>query len=774
VRSAWLLLALLAAPAMAEAEEDLAGKDVAEIKVEGNRRAEAAAVKSVTRTRPGTKLSLETVTDDIRRIYSLRYFEDIVVDAVDGPDGVIVTFRVTEKPSIREIKYRGNDELTEEDIEEVVNLRQYSILDISEVKRNSLKIRDLYTEKGYFLADVTHEIKEVSEHEVEVTFDINEHAKVLVRRLTFLGNKDIPDADLKAAIATKEGGYFSFLTSDGNFKKEIFERDILVMNGYYYDRGYVNVKIGTPRITLSPDREFLYITVPIEEGEQYSIGGLEVKGDLLGPKQEIMDLLTVEPGELFNRSKLFQDLSVVGDFYKDKGFAYANVTPLTRSEDEKLLVHITVDIQKGKPVHIGRIEFKGNVRTRDKVIRREMRIYEGDLYSSTKLKSSKRNVTRLGFFETVEISERPGAADDMMDVVVEVKERHTGTFQIGAGFSSVESFIATAQVSQQNLFGRGQSMSFQGTLSGIRQQLNLSFTEPHLWDTDWLLSFDLFRFELDFIDFLRSSTGFDVTLGYRLTDDLSTALTYELADIDWAFRSAPSRSEGGITSSVKGSLTWDTRDNRLFPTSGQYHSGSLEWADGLLGSENLFTRFRMTSRYYYPLFWGLVFKSSGRYGTVLPHEGEPVPTFERFFVGGIQSVRGFERHSLGPRARLGPISPDDPLLRPNTGGEEELIFNFEIEFPIFPQVGIKGVLFNDFGQAFCGRDKCSANDDSLETGGSLWYEPLETAAALRASWGFGFRWFSPIGPLRFEWGFPYNPTEFEDPVVFEFTIGNML
>ncbi len=244
--------------------------------------------------------------------------------------------------------------------------------------------------------------------------------------------------------------------------------------------------------------------------------------------------------------------------------------------------------------------------------------------------------------------------------------------------------------------------------------------------------------------------------------------------MDWTFRSAPSRSESGLTSSVKGTVTYDSRDNRLFPTSGQYHSGSVEWADELLASENLFTRARLNSRYYYPLFWGLVFKSSARYGVVLPHAGERVPTFERFFVGGINSVRGFDRNSLGPRTKIGATDPFNGLLLVNTGGDEELVFNLEIEFPIFEQVGIKGVLFTDLGNAFCGKSDCSPNDPGLRTNGSLLGDPISTLDGLRASWGFGFRWFSPIGPLRFEWGFPYEPRIGEDPSVFEFTIGNFL
>ena len=767
-------LALAVLPLAAVAEP--AGKRVGSVQVLGNRRTEADAVLGVVRTKAGKPLDAETVTEDIRRIYTLRTFDDVQVEAEEGPEGLLVTYRVTEKPSVHEVRFEGNDELSEEDLKEVVNIQPFSMLSVAEVKRNARKIRELYTEKGYFLADVEHETVPKGKHEVDVVFRINEQAKVQVRKITFLGNKAFPDKELSEAMATKEGGLLSFITQAGNFKQEEFDRDILRLNGFYYDRGHVNVKVGRPRVALSPDRTGLYITIPIEEGVPFDIGKIDVKGDLLGDPEEILDLLTVETGETFNRSKLFKDLTRVGDWYKDKGYAYANVTPLTRSDDDERKIGITVDIQKGKIVKFGRIEVRGNLRTRDKVVRRELRIYEGAQYSSTKLAESKRNITRLGYFERVELTPRRGAADDRMDVIVEVKERHTGTFQLGAGFSSVEAFILTGQVSQHNLFGRGQTLSFQGTLSGIRQQLNLSFTEPHFLDTDWLFAFDLFRFELDFIDFLRKSSGGDITLGYRLTDEVSASFTYEHAYVDWTFRDAPNRSEAGLTSSIKGTLTYDSRDNRLFPTDGYFHMGSVEWADDSapLFSDNQFTRVRYNSRFYHPLFWGLVFKASARYGVVLPTGGEPVPTFERFFVGGINSVRGFNRNSLGPVARLGAVVPEDPLLLVHAGGEEELIFNFELEFPIFEQVGIRGVVFTDFGEAFCGQVGCSALDPDLETGSTLWGDQLSSLASLRRSWGFGFRWFSPIGPLRFEWGFPFSPRAGEDDDVFEFTIGNFL
>jgi len=733
---------------------------VAEVKVEGNRRAEAEAVRGVLRTRTGQPLDPAVLSEDIRRVWSLGYFDDIEVRLEPGPEGSVLIFAVREKPAIRELRYEGLDELGEDDVKEVVDLQPFSVLDVAEVKRNAQKIRDLYTEKGYFLAEVDFALKPVSEHEVDVVFLVSERAKVRVKRIAILGNRAISDSELKENIATRERSFLSFVTSEGNFKREIFERDLLLLRAYYMNHGYVNVKVSSPEVTLAPDKENIFISIHVTEGPQFRIGKVELSGDFVGPREEVEALVkSLRSGDIFSQGDVFRAIERVTNYYKDRGYAYANVNPLTATDDSQLLVDLNLQIQKGSLVHIGRIEVVGNGKTRDKVVRRELRIYEGDLYSETGIKLSKRNVTRLGFFETVELRTQRGAGDDLIDLLVEVKERQTGTFQVGAGLSSVESVIGTAQISQNNLLGRGQSLSLQATLSGIRQYVNIHFGEPHFLDTNWLLSFDLFKYQYDFDDFVQGSTGGSVTLGYQLTDDLRLSFTYENARVEFERRSRPEDAESGLTSSVKGMLSLDTRDDRFLPNRGWYTYISEEVADAALGSENEFSRTIFSARYYHPLLWRLVAMTRLEYGLTLPLGDRPVPQFERFRVGGIQSVRGFRRLALSPEIWRQGYNPEDPLILVKEGGIEEVIFNFEVVFPIFEQVGIQGVVFHDMGMAY--------SED-----GTILADPEALWSGLRASWGFGFRWFSPIGPLRFEWGFPYNPMPGEDSRLFEFTIGN--
>lgn len=765
-----VMAALLLGPSTARAEAPL---KVAKIVARGNRLVEDAAIRQVLLSQEGEALSPFKLAADVKALWGLGYFDDIQVNQLDSSEGAVLVYVVKEKPSVRKIIVGGNDEVELDKINEVLDLKIGGILDIAKVKSNLEKIKDLYIEKGFYLAEVNYKIRQASETQVDILYTVEENAKVTIRRITFLGNKHIDDEELKGVMGTQEGGYFSLLTSSGTYQEEAFERDLMMLTALYYDKGYINVKLSSPQVVLSPDKRYMYITLHIDEGKQYQIGTIDLRGDLLFSKKELLADLTVESGELFNRSKLGQDILKLTDRYKDKGYAYVNITPLTSIDSDKRIVDLSLDIQKGQLVTFERINIRGNTKTRDRVIRRELKVSEGDRFSQTELNASRARVMALGFFESVDMSTSQGSTDDRIVVNFEVKERPTGTFQIGAGFSSVENFIAQAQVSQNNLFGRGQRLALQAQISGLRQLFSLSFWEPYFVDSNWTFGFDLYNSVRAYESFNRNATGGNMTWGYPLTDDIRLFLTYkvEMVDVDtrgggtlWGSAYSTGLPAGvqianlfndGVTSSVRLSVQWDTRNNRLFPTKGMFHAAWAEFAPDWLGSQNIYNRYGAFTRFYYPLFWQFVFKFNGQIGYIhSPGQDTGVPIFERFFTGGIMDVRGFRPNSLGP-SRLLPskLDPTESSFAFNYGGNKELIFNAEIEFPIFEKVGIKGVIFSDAGMAF---------DDSENY----------SLEGLRHSVGFGFRWFSPIGPLRFEWGLPLDPEPDEEPLVFEFTIGN--
>jgi outer membrane protein insertion porin family len=617
---------------------------------------------------------------------------------------------------------------------------------------------------------------------------VNERAKVQVKEVRFIGNAHVPADDLLSVMQTRPGGYLAFLTTAGTYKEEALQRDVQALQATYLDRGYVNVKIGRPSVALSPDRSFIFVTIPVEEGERYRIGEVKFAGQLLDQEPKLRKILRTKKGEWFNRSEVGQDIFALGDVYKDLGYAYANVTPLTDTDPAKKTLGLTFEVEPGVVTTFERIEVVGNEKTRDKVIRRELRIFEGERFSGTGLKVSKQRVNALGFFETVEISTKRGSADDKIVALVEVKERPTGTFQIGAGFSSYENFILTGQISQQNFFGWGQTLSLQVQWSSVRQLGQIQFVEPYFLDTRWTFAFDVYMTEGIYTTFTRRSAGGSMTWGYELSglqewwrfarylEDMRLFATYtnERVDVTSAALSTTARDQftSGTTSSARLSLQWDKRDNRIFPTKGFYLQASAEAAPPFLAPStffgqkvNLFTRYAFDARYYHPLVLGFVARAKLTLGLIRDWDRDhPVPVSEMYYVGGINSVRGYRYLSISPRRTVMSSNVGDASSTEiSVGGDKQAILNLELEFPLFQNVGIRGVIFADAGNAFAP---------------GAWSDPAVRMSLYR-SFGFGFRWFSPIGPLRFEWGFPLDRRKdrvtgeyIDEPLDFQFTIGN--
>jgi outer membrane protein insertion porin family len=782
-------LGLLAALAVALAPAPAAAQPtVQDVRVVGNRRVEVDAIRAAITARKGAPYDPKKVQADIRALMKLGYFSDVTVEREGRRDAPVLVYRVTERPAIREWRAEGNRELSKKDLEETVTLKPGQLVDPAAVQKDVKKIQEKYVEKGYYLAEVSSRLEERPDNQVDVVFVVNEQAKVQVKEVRFIGNAHVSPGDLAKVMQTREGGLLSFLSGAGTYREEALQRDVQAIQALYLDRGYVTVKVGNPAVALSPDRRFIYVSIPIEEGEQYTIGKISFDGQLLDQEPKLRKLLKSRSGVTFSRADVAGDLFAIGDVYKDLGHAYANVTPLTATDPEKRIVDITFDVQPGKVVSFERIDIVGNEKTRDKVIRRELRIYEGERFSGSGLRTSRQRVTALGFFETAEITTKPGSADDKIVALVEVKERPTGTFQIGAGFSSYENFILTGQISQQNFFGWGQTLSLQVQWSKIRQLYQVQFVEPYFLDTRWTFAFDLYRSEGIYTTFTRKATGGSVTWGYELSglapwwafakrlEDMRIFATYtnEKVDVTAAQESTTAESlfRSGTTSSVRLSFQWDRRDNRLFPTSGFFLSTSAELAPpylaprSLFGEQvNLFTRYSFDARVYHPVWRGVVARAKLTLGLIRDWDAShPLPISELFYVGGINSVRGYRYLSIAPRKFVGAgKTVDVPTHLLAVGGDKQAIVNLELEFPLFAEAGIRGVVFSDMGNAF---EKGQYSDPAV-------------SLSLYKSVGFGLRWFSPIGPLRFEWGFPLNRRKdqvsgayIDEPLDFQFTIGN--
>lgn len=768
---------------------DLAPK-VLGLDVRGNKLTEKESILAVVGTKVGTHLSRMQLAQDVRSIWNMKKFRSIQVEAIETEEGVRLVYVVEEKPSIREIVVHGTKAMELDEINKVVTLKPNSILDEPEAKENEDKIRSRYQEDGFYLVKVRLEIKFTKDKKAEVHYYVSEGPRVKVGGVSFSGNRHFSGKHLRNNIATAPPGILAFFSdTSGVFKEAELKTDVERINALYYDAGFIRAKVGPAEIEFSSAQNKVFIHIPIEEGPRYLISKIGVAGDLLGTEKqnrrvaagdakaqaEILashkKMLKSKAGEWFNRSRMARDLQALTTHYRDMGHAHANVIPFTQIDDVKRTIDVEFRVRPGKKVYIERIEISGNSKTQDKVIRRELVIHEGDLYSHSRIEASRRAIFRLGFFKDVKVEPRKGTADDASILKFTVAEGSTGTFNIGAGYSTVENLVAQLQVTQQNLFGRGQTLMLQGQLSSLRQYFSLRFVEPYFFDTKWYFSFSLYNSIYAFESFNRNTMGGSLTWGYALSPLWRVFLTYTLEDVEINTSSSgvllgsgsrltiPSTAfvanlfKDGITSSMRASITYDKRDNRQFPTKGAMHSLSAEFARPEFGSQNVFDRYRAFSRIYFPLLKPFIFKMNAEIGLITSTDAAGVPIFERFFLGGINTIRGFRPYSLGPRIQV-PVSPDPnaALFSFRKGGDKSLVFNWELEFDILKAMMIKGVLFVDAGNAY--------DDDENYS-----------LTKMRSAWGFGIRWYTFLGTLRFEWGLPLDPQPGEDKIVFEFNIG---
>lgn len=750
-------LAIAAAVAFAPLCVNAAQPVVREIVFAGNERTPDDTIFATIDTKVGSPLSLGTIDRDIRSLYRLGQFNDIKVDSVPARGGVRLTYIFDEKPIVAGIEFLGNRRIKDDDLRTYVAQRTYSPLDEKSIALSMGKIREAYAKKGYYLVDIKYHLDTTDDGETKLIFDVRENTRVAVRRVMFLGNRVFDDDELRREIRTRQKGAFSFLTGSGKYEEDKLDKDSMFLTYHYLNHGYLKVKVSPPRTTISKDKKYIFITFQIYEGKQYRIGRVDISGDVLTTRQELTGMLRTKSGDIYSQRTLDGDTVALTERYGDEGYAYATIVPQVIPDDEDLSADIDIRITRGNRITIERINIFGNKVTRDKVIRREMELKENDRYSERLLRRSKEKLMQLGYFEEVNFATPRGSADDRMVINITVKERPTGSFNIGAGFSSVEHFIFNASVQKENFFGYGIAGSLSTELSKRRQMFLLSVTDPYFLDSEWIAGFSVYRSSYLFNDFKRAATGGSLNLGHRFFDNFQADLGYQIEEVDVSsfnfnvpqvFR----QNASGLTSAVSLSLSRDTRDNRIYPRKGTYNTVHQEVSGSKLGGDNDFYRVNFRSMFYHPIWKSIVFKQFFRIGYIRSLNESPVPLFERFFVGGPNSLRGFFPNSVGPRLRI-PRSPSEPDSEFVYGGDKMFLSITELELPIYDPAGIRAVLFFDAGNAFAENESYSV-------------------AKSRTDYGFGLRWNSPMGPLRFEFGFPINRRFNEDKMVFNFTVGN--
>jgi len=740
--AAALVLAFLSGAAGARAQI------ISDVRLSGNLRVESALIDQKISTKPGQPLDRNQVREDVKQIFSLGFFEDV---SVEIDEAGVLTYQLKEKPALRKWEIKGQNKITEDDLREAVQLKPHEILMKKDLDDATEAILAHYRENGFYLASAVPEIKPVNDekNQVDVAFKIDEGGEVKVKDLNLIGLKNIERKDLKKYISTQPAGSWSWLTNKGEFKEAELERDLEMIRAYYLNNGYIDASVNPPLVSLTPDRQWLKIDIPIEEGEYFEFGAIEFSGDIEFPIKELEDAANITTGEAFKSDNFRKAIQNIETIYGDLGYAFAKVDPATRIDKEKHVVNINFIIKKGELAHIGRITVKGNTKTRDRIVRREMALVEGEMYNGTKINKSKENIQRLGFFEVVALNAKARPETNLVDIEIEVEEKPTGSFTFGGGYSSVDHLMGMANVSHRNFLGYGYQLGLSANFGTTRETYSFTFNNPRIFDSNIYSGVDFYKSIRAYSDYDKDAVGGTLKLGAALDHDWKTRWAYRLekADVQNVNEDASSllkRQKGKtITSSITTSLSYDSRDNPWDPQKGTNAEWSVEWAGGLLKGDSAFLKYGFDLSKYRPLWWEHVLVLHGRIGFVHSLMNREIPVFERYYLGGITSLRGFDPRSVGPV---------DEKTGDVIGGDKELLFNIEYMFPLIKEAKVRGVVFYDAGNAW------DQGEEYLKT-------------KLRTSAGAGIRWFSPLGPLRIEWGYNLSPEPGEEVSQWEFTIG---
>jgi len=722
---------------------------ISSIAPEGNARIDSGAILRKISTKTGDAYDPAALRNDLKSIYKMGYFNDVQIDAIDTPKGKKIIFRVVEKPVIQSIVFEGIDELKEEDVRDAANIKERFILNPAKISVAEETIRLLYKEKGFYNSKVTAQISYPSDKGALVRFLIEEGEKIFIKEITVEGNVTFDDDELLDEIETDEKWFLSWLTEAGLLDTVKVKQDAARIVTFYNNHGFLEARIGEPEIRQ--ENEWIYLNFVVEEGAQFMVGTVDFSGDIIGTKEELLNLLTIREEKYLSRQSLREDIMKLTDYYAESGYAFAGINPVSTKAEVGNRIDINFRITQGALVYINRINIKGNSRTRDNVIRRELRIAEGGVFNSKALRQSTQALQRLMYFEEVNITPEPSLDPDRMNVTIEVKEKSTGTFSIGAGYSSVDNLILMGQISENNFLGRGDTLALSGNVSGSSSRYNLGYTNPHLNDSALSWGLDIFSTEREYDDYTKDSRGGGIRIGYPIWEKWKVYGNYSYTDTDLTDVSEDASYiiknsvDLHITSAIKMSLVRDTRNRLYGASSGSRNIASIKYGGGPLGGDAEFTKVEASTSWYFPLFLKSVFHIKGAAGQVFENETGKLPVYERFFLGGLNSVRGFE---------YGKISPIDPETLERIGGDKMWYSNVEVIFPLLETQGLNGLVFYDAGQVL--------NDD--ENFGDV-------NNSIKNAVGLGIRWLSPMGPLSIVWGYNLDPLPDEDDSVWDFSIG---
>jgi len=731
---------------IAQAEVETDERKVASVSVEGNQSISSTTILSRLKTTEGGVFSQRILNEDLKRLYGMGYFSDVSIDVTDAADGVAVKFIVVEKSIIKAINFVGVKRFNISKLKAIIKSSEEGVVDERQLLDDANAITRFYKEKGYLEVTTTYKIIPDDKNAGSVVnFYVDEGGVVRIKKISIEGNANYKDKVIRKLMKSKPD---TLLTS-GFFKEELLDEDIRRIESFYKDAGFVDIQVD--KKLDYPENDELNLIVIITEGRKYQVGEVRFKGNDKFAISEITDRLALKSGTTFSERASRADLSAIQSFYFEKGYIFATIKSDVALNPNTKRIDISYAITENDLAYVNLVKVKGNTKTKDIVIRRELRINPGEPFDGEAIRRSKERLYNLGFFEEVSFETEPSTVPQRKDLVVEVKEAKTGEFSFGAGYSTIDEFVGFVEVAQKNFdiqnfpefTGDGQELLFRASFGTIREDYQLSFTEPWIFDYPLLFGFDLYQTsrerESDVgYSYDEKRRGLGLRLAKEFNDYLKGNMRYRLdnvniSDVDPG-ASLDLRSEEGENqiSSVTVGLVKDTRNSIFVPSRGYVLSTSMETAGGPFGGDKDFVKYEAGASYYKSVFNNNVIELKARGGIVDAYSSsDRVPIYERFYAGGANTIRGYKERRVGPRD----ASSDDPI-----GGESMLIGNVEYTFPVIEV--IKGAFFVDAGQVW-------------QKAGDLGSGSFKYGA------GVGVRVKTPLGPMKVDYGYPLNPDDTE-------------
>jgi outer membrane protein insertion porin family len=705
----------------------------------------------------GERVDDERLSAAVKALYATGFFRDVRLER----EGDILVVVVQERPTISSLTFAGNKEFDTDTIRKAlkdIGLAEARIFDRSALERAEQELKRQYVTRGLYAARVVTTVTPQERNRVAVNFTIDEGQPSRIERINIIGTKAYTERQLREQMTLTTPGWLTWYTKNDQYSKQKLQADLEALRSFYQNRGYLEFEIESTQVSISPDREDIYITINVREGPRYTVGDVRLAGDLQVDERELRRLVQLKPGETFSRERLQKTVKDLSDRLGADGYAFANVNAVPDIDREAARAGFTIYIDPGRRVYVRRLNISGNVRTRDEVVRREARQLESAWFDGQRIDRSKVRVRRLGYFEDVNVETPPVAgSNDQIDVEFTVTERNTGNLLAGLGYSSAEGIVFNGSIAQQNVFGSGNALSLAFNTSQVNRVYSIAFTEPY-WTVDGvsrtleLYTRRLNPSSLSISQYRSETTGAAVGFGVPITetDTVSLGFRVERTKLELFQDSPPQYIDfvnqfGSTTNSFVMNVGWarDTRDDVLYPNQGRLQSVLLEV--GLPPGDLEYYKFSYVHQWFWPVWQPFVLMLRGEFGYGDGYGGKPLPFFKNFFAGGVGSVRGYDSSSLGPRDEFGNV----------LGGKRKIVGNAELFYPVLAgQQAVRLSVFSDLGQIYT---------DGLQP----------DFESFRFSAGVGLAWNSPLGPLKFSYALPLNDKEGDRIQKFQFQVGSV-